>query len=132
MMDTDTGWLAPRYWPENYDPKGTATLEILKPVNHESATEGRMRIIRRLRDAASAIPGDGSTSKAINDNLKKLLDEVRQDDYGVSAWFAIWDGRDEDEFHDLRIRNAAAWWRFVRSSVNTRYGSAQRLRTSAP
>jgi len=126
-MDTDTGWLAPRYWLGNYDPKGTATLEILEPINHESATEGRMRIITRLRDAVSAIPGDGSSRKAIDDSLRKLLDEVRQDDYGISAWFAIWDGKDEDEFRNLNIRNAAAWRRFVRFSINVRYGRSRRL-----
>jgi 5-methylcytosine-specific restriction endonuclease McrA len=132
IMDTDTGWLAPRYRLGNYDPKGNATLEILEPINHESATEGRMRIITRLRDAVSAVPGDGSSRKAIDDNLRKLLGEVQQDDYGVSAWFAIWDGKDEDEFRDLSVRNAIAWRRFVRSSINSRYGRAQRLRPHRP
>ena len=122
MLDTDTGVLAPRYRLDDFDIKGAVTLEVLQPINYEAAVEGRMRTIVRLREAGSILPGEDSSSKAISDGLRRLLGEVRHDDFGVSAWFGFWDGKDESEFRELSIRNPTAWRHFVRYCYKVRYG----------
>lgn len=124
ILDIDTGVLAPRYGLDDFDAKGTITLKILEPINYEAAVEGRMRTITRLREATSLLPSEDSSSEAISHGLRKLLDEVRHDDYGVSAWFGIWDGGSEPEFRELRDRNVTAWRHFVRYCYKVRYGRA--------
>jgi 5-methylcytosine-specific restriction endonuclease McrA len=124
ILDTDTGVLAPRYWLGNFDMKGTVTLEILEPINYEAAIEGRMRTVTRLREVVSQVPGNGSSPRAVSDGLRRLFAEVRYDDYGVSAWFGLWDGKDEREFRELSTRNPDAWRHFVRYSAKARYGRA--------
>lgn len=122
ILDTDTGVLAPRFRVDGYDTKATATLDILKPINYEASIEGRNRTIIRLREAASRIPAGASASKSVGQQLKKLLNEVRQDDHGVSAWFAFWEGRSEKEFQELSERNQDTWRHFVRYCARVRYG----------
>lgn len=122
ILDTDTGVLAPRYRVDDFDIKGTVTLKILAPINYEPATEGRKRVVERIREAVSSIPNSDSSPKDICNSLRRLLREVRQDDYGVAAWFGLWDGKTEREFQDLSVRNAAAWRRFVQYCATTRYG----------
>lgn len=122
-LDTDTGVLAARFKEGDFDARGEATLAVLEPINYEAAVEGRMTTITRLREAIDGIPSDDSPARQINMSLKRLLEEVRRDDYGVSAWFGLWDGQSDPDFVDLAARNEAAWKRFVRYSHTVRYGS---------
>jgi hypothetical protein len=119
FLDSDTGVLAPRYLEEGYDIKGEATLQVLAPVNHEPAIEGRARALRHLRDAIKRIP---PSSDSFGDDLSNLRREVREDDYGVAAWFALWEGSQEADISEFRERNHVAWRKFVIASLLARYG----------
>lgn len=121
ILDTDTGVLAPRYLEGEFDAKGDATLDVLKPINYEAAAEGRKRVVDRIREAVKLVPDDKSARSEIDLALKRLQSEVRQDDYGVAAWFGLWDGKIEQDFQELKSRNPAAWKRFVQFCVKARY-----------
>jgi 5-methylcytosine-specific restriction endonuclease McrA len=112
-LDTQTAVIAERYDSNGPSAVGSTTLEIIRPINFESAIEGRARTIRRLQGAARALvaPDPDSTQ------LRDLWDEVAGDDYGVARWFAIWDGADEDPFAIMKNRFPARWRRFVRLSL---------------
>jgi 5-methylcytosine-specific restriction endonuclease McrA len=119
IIDPDTGVLAPRFTKGEFDAKGEVTLDILSPVNNEPTIEGRLRTIRRLREAIRRVP---ESQAPFYDELRNLCREVREDDYGVAAWFALWEGSREPVVSELRDRNKVAWQKFVRTSQTIRYG----------
>jgi hypothetical protein len=113
-LATPTGILAPRFLgPTVTDRRGEFTLSVLDTLNREPLAEGRARAMRRLRQAVRAVvdsSGEDSTSNT------ELATAIREDDYGVSRWFARWEGGFEEPFGDLRTMGSA-WRRFVRLSL---------------
>jgi hypothetical protein len=88
-------------------------LEILGPINFESAIEGRTRAIRRLRNAAEILVA----SLANSVNSQDLWREIADDDYGVARWFAMWEGANEEPFSVLRTSYPTNWKRFINLSL---------------
>ena len=119
VLDTATGVMAARYGPAGQDPRGIDTLEVFGPLNFESVSEGRFRSAERLREAGAKALSQGDTV-AVRANLVK---EIRLDDFGVAAWFALSDGQGEEPFVSLRAAEPQLWSRFVGSVVQQQYGS---------
>jgi 5-methylcytosine-specific restriction endonuclease McrA len=113
FLDTETAVIAERYSPSGPDERGLVTLDVIRPINFESAIEGRTRAIRRLRTAAANLLASLATSTESRD----LWDEIAADDFGVARWFAAWDGADEEPFSTLRVSYPARWRRFVKLSL---------------
>ncbi|MGW6740277.1 HNH endonuclease signature motif containing protein [Streptomyces sp. NPDC055025] len=113
ILDTATGYLAPRFLDDDFDPKGEATLDVLSCINFEAVTEGRKRVIRRYYEAIDRIleASDSSTQFA------GLAREVREDEYGVSGWFALREGATEEKFLQLRKNSPHCWRKFVRLAL---------------
>lgn len=112
-LDTDTAVIAERYHRDGPNLKGLTTLEVIRPINFESAIQGRTRAIRRLRTAAvSLLDSLASSSHSID-----LWNEIAEDDFGVARWFAAWDGADEEPFSLLRSSHPERWRRFVNLSL---------------
>jgi len=119
ILDIDTGVLAPRYNQGMFDVKAEATLKVIPSITYEAAEEGRSRSVRRIREAVKRIP---DSSQPLDEELRELFRAVREDDYGVASWFALWEGRNEADMVDLRRRNPQAWNRFVAAAQSARYG----------
>src|SRR6266511_1984844 len=109
ILDTSTWVLAPRFLSDGPDTKGNATLTVLDVINHEDIIEGRARSIRRLRDIAGDILQHGNGA----DKRLRLAREIYEDDFGVSSWFAFWEGANESPFSDVRSLYPGVWRRFV-------------------
>ncbi len=84
-------------------------LTVLDVINHEDIIEGRARSIRRLRDIAGDILQHGNGA----DKRLRLAREIYEDDFGVSSWFAFWEGANESPFSDVRSLYPGVWRRFV-------------------
>jgi len=113
-LDVGTGMLAARFRGEVPDRSGEATLEVLDILNQESVAEGRKNSMRRLRTAAEE-------ALAIDDRpsyLHGLWHAIREDDFGVAAWFALWEGAEADPFSALRSNRPRVWRHFVRCVVS--------------
>lgn len=109
ILDTATGRLAPRYVSGVFDARGEKTLEVLAPLNFEAVTDGRLKSIRRLRDAVGdVLLDDGSPALR-----RRLRHAVEDDDFGVAVWFAVREGGAEPPFWDLRHQSLVCWRRFV-------------------
>ncbi|WP_372499374.1 HNH endonuclease signature motif containing protein [Streptomyces lichenis] len=113
ILDTATGYLAPRFVEDDFDPMGEATLDVLSCINFESVTEGRKRIIRRYYEAVNRVlEANGSPRQ-----LAGLMREVKEDEYGVSTWFALRDGAAEDKFLQMKEDFPRCWRAFVRVAM---------------
>ncbi|MFC3983208.1 HNH endonuclease [Streptosporangium jomthongense] len=98
ILDVHTGLIAPRYSEEDYDPIGEATLDVLHCLLNESISEGRLRVIKRLRRAVADFLNREEKAEA----WERLLQEVAEDDYGVSLWLFAWEGSREDPFSSFK------------------------------
>lgn len=115
----DTGVIAPKVHPGDVvDVRGLATLDVLNRINHEAVVEGRYRMIRRLRRAASDVLASGNTMPA----RRRMIEEVREDDFGVFWWFVRWEGRQIQPFSELWIKDPALWRRLTRLTVAQQHG----------
>jgi uncharacterized protein (TIGR02646 family) len=115
-LASPTGILAPRFLtPTEVDRRGERTLDVLDTLNREPLAEGRARAMRRLKEAVESVVG----SKGLDmDSNAKLSTAIREDDYGISRWFAQWEGSQESPFYELQ--NLTRYWRrFVRLAVRT-------------
>jgi hypothetical protein len=65
VLDSATGIMVPRTLPDDsLDPRGVETIKVFRALTFESVIEGRLRSIRRLRDAVEApIFGDDARSR---------------------------------------------------------------------
>jgi 5-methylcytosine-specific restriction endonuclease McrA len=110
-LATQTGWVAPRFHDNIEDILGRETLAVLDTLNFEVVAEGRAEVIHRLRSAAevAAVAPDRAGS------APDLWREVRYDERGVSAWFALWDGQREDPFDSIKRSRPVIWRHFVRA-----------------
>lgn len=111
-LDTDTGFISPRYIASDFDPVGEATLEVLPTINFEAVAEGRGRTCKAIRRAIKSVcmePG--------SESCKELLGEVAIDDVGVSRWYGFWEGSYEPEMAELRAVNPHMWKRFLRACI---------------
>lgn len=107
-LESDTGYLAPQYAPDGTaDPRGEAVLSVLAPLNDEAVVKGRRRAVRALRSAML------QTTPADPLSWKRLVEAVRQDDYGLAAWFASADGAGDAGVAHLRTQSPNLWRRFV-------------------
>ncbi len=120
ILDTKTGYLSARFLENDFDPKGEATVDVISCVNHEAVVEGRRRVIARYYEAVDALLAANGRSDA----LGKLVREVREDEYGISAWFAFREGGAEDRFFRLKSVHAHAWRRFVKESFRSQLPAA--------
>jgi 5-methylcytosine-specific restriction endonuclease McrA len=112
ILDTTTALLAPRRVEgEAEDPSGVETLKVLDVLNFEALAEGRKRSIRRLRSAASTVVE--SADKPCDHHV--LWQEVTDDDYGVAAWFGLWEGVGEEPFSSIRSNQPRIWRHYVRA-----------------
>lgn len=110
ILDTATGLLAPRFFGDDFDPKGEATLDVLSCINFEAVTEGRVRVIRRYCEAVDRILEKNGSFVT----LSGLAREVREDEYGISGWYAFREGALEERFAQLKERYPDCWRTFVR------------------
>lgn len=118
ILDRETALVAARYVTEHErDVRAVTTLKVLEPINHEAVATGRRRSIDRLERTVAEILCDSQ------DGLRDLLTAAREDDYGVAAWFALWEGSNGEPFATLRTTRPHAWRRFVSVAVIVRYGT---------
>ncbi|MBB4755180.1 hypothetical protein [Actinoplanes lobatus] len=113
FLDTATGVVVERDLGGTLDPRAVETLKIIKTLSTEAAEEGRSRVIRRLAYAAEEVLAGSNEAKV----CQRLAREVADDDFGISRWFAIWDGADEAPFSLIRTGNHSVWRSFVRWST---------------
>lgn len=96
---------------------GAGTLRIVSVLREEALIEGRLRTIEHLKSAvqgAADSPGD-------NEARIQLARTVREDELGLAAWFAFWEGAEAEPFVSLRS-DVLAWDLFVRLAVAQTYG----------
>jgi hypothetical protein len=120
FLDTDTGMVAPRFTQDgSEDPKAQATLQVLGTLLDEAVSEGRLSTIRRIRRTAEAcLHTTGNDSHLVSD----LIHEVRDDTFGVAAWFLRWEGANEQPFSSLRVQCKSLWRRLVALQSALEYG----------
>jgi hypothetical protein len=109
-LDLGTAMLAPRFHGELPDRTGETTLAVLDILNQESVAEGRKSSVRRIRTAVQGALEVGDSPSRV----RGLWDAVREDDFGVATWFALWEGGDTDPFSALRGARPRVWRHFVR------------------
>ncbi len=118
FFEPKTGMLVARWDAEtdSPDPKGLATTDpALLPLNIESITEGRRRVVRRLMRAVggylseSAYPGRRTEALRI---LKEAISD--NDDYGLTPWFFRQNGQGSEPFRSLRKKDPDAWTEILR------------------
>lgn len=120
VLDVATGRLAPRFLQDGaLDKSGDTTLEVITPLNFESVTEGRLRVIRRLRSATGDLIRLGDTPET----RRRLRHAVEEDDFGVTTWYVVREGRDESPFAELRTRLPYVWRRFAQWAAISDLGS---------
>lgn len=113
VLDVASGFLAPRYLGDGaVDVRGEVTLEVLDILNYEALSEGRRRTVRRLGAAAEAVVNAGGSTAS----FQALVREVQEDEYGVSSWFACWEGSADPPFSTL-AQMTRPWRRFVCASA---------------
>ena len=117
-LDEATGLVAARYEDGALDACGEFTLRVLTPLTEEGVITGRERAITSLRSAVSAVQTDPSDFEA----RRAFRAAVQKDDYGVSAWFALWEGARSEPFAALRRDCPAVWRRFVAWTLASRLG----------
>jgi len=111
MLITATGLIVSRYYDDDtWDPVGEGTLGVLKNLNHEAVTEGRVRAVRRIREVVSRVVGEGDTVE-IRRAIKR---EILEDDYGVFSWFTRWEGLREEPFGEVWGRWPSLYKRVLR------------------
>jgi hypothetical protein len=116
----ETGVIAPKVHPGDVlDPQGLATLEVLNRINHEAVIEGRARVIRRLRRAIEALLLNGDTPATRH----RVVEEAREDDFGVLWWYLSWEGSLTTPFSTLRDSHADLWRRLVVTVAAGQHGS---------
>jgi HNH endonuclease len=115
-LDPDTGNLAPRFSDGQPIAEGRETLRVLNDINIESVAEGRRRFGARLRAAAHSVVVSGGTEQAIH-----FKQTVREDEWGVSQWFAFWEGRLTEPFPAMRSQRRL-WNLFLRMAISNEYG----------
>jgi uncharacterized protein (TIGR02646 family) len=114
-----TGVVAPKvHLGDMIDRQGTETLDVLSRINHEAVIEGRARTIRRLRRAVDELLERGDSAET----RKRLIDEVREDDFGVGWWFLNWEGETTSPFAELRGQHPKLWRRLVTTVVAGQHG----------
>jgi hypothetical protein len=116
-LDQATGILAPRFHGEWEDERGRQTLKVIDRLNYEDVAEGRRRTMRRLERAAVAALAAEDDAPSEADALWREVDE---DDYGVAAWFALWEGQRMTPFAEIRSRKPTIWRHFVRAVAASR------------
>jgi hypothetical protein len=99
--------LTPRWNDIGEDPVGVATIEVLEPINYEAVGEGRAKTARRLAKEAARLAANPASAEA----CRSLMQEIRDDDYGLSAWYFVWEGRTEEPFASLQAAVTSAVWR---------------------
>lgn len=109
ILDTANGLIESRFLEEDFDPMGDATLEVLPCINYESVTEGRRRVIRRYYEALDTVLHGSSAA-----GFRNVAREIDEDDYGIYAWFALYEGANEVPFSRLRELYPKYWKTFVR------------------
>ena len=120
VLDTASGVMSARYHGDAFDESGAATLNVFDLLNHEALIEGRARTIVRVRKATQDVFDSGGGHPA----REALCREVREDDFGVSAWFFLSDGRQESPFRDVRETSPSLWRRLASLTLNVEYGSS--------
>ncbi|WP_306359789.1 hypothetical protein [Nocardia sp. CC227C] len=113
ILDSANGMISPRYVGPGFDIFGEKTLEVLECINYEAVTEGRRRVLRRYYDAVDAVLSGTSPTFA----MIKVVREAKEDDFGLSSWFAAHEGADEKQFKELKIRFPRQWRTFQRISA---------------
>ncbi|MEU7018418.1 hypothetical protein [Streptomyces sp. NPDC046385] len=115
ILDTKNGYLSARFLDDDFDPKGDATVDVFSCVNHEAVVEGRRRVVTRYYEAVDVL----LEAKADRNSFQKLVREVREDEYGISGWFAFHEGRSEERFSVMRSEHQSAWRRFATESFRS-------------
>jgi hypothetical protein len=115
ILDSSTGLLAPRFLGDDFDPRGEVTLEILACMNFEAVSEARKRVIRRYYDAVDYVLTGNSLPRAV----ANIAREVREDEFGLSVWFALREGAEEARFQQLKREHPKSWRTFVRLAAGT-------------
>ena len=118
FFETTTGILVARYEPTigAPNPKGAHTTHSrVLPLNIEAITEGRLRTKRNLQRAIEAYLREldsGGPPGAARDDLVQAIRE--NDDYGLSIWFFLRDGKEESPFSLLRMKYPETWGQIER------------------
>lgn len=109
VLDTTSGWIAPRFHNYGPDPRGAATLGVLETINYEATAEGRARTIERFLTAV----GQAVEARDRSTALRALKEAVRQDEYGIASWFVYWEGSRDRRLADLRLTMPNVWRRLT-------------------
>ena len=113
FFEATTGILTARYdvTAGSPSPKGAHTTNSrVLPLNIEAITEGRLRTKRNLQRAIETYLralDAGRPPNAARDDLVQAIGD--NDDYGLSVWFFLRDGREESPFSLLRIKYPERW-----------------------
>jgi uncharacterized protein (TIGR02646 family) len=112
FFDNKTGELTARWLPEGaQDPKGLVTTgpDIL-PLNIELITNGRKRTLRNLERFVSKYLADFEIAERRDESLASLIEALREnDDYGLTEWCFVRDGREFQPFSSLREMDPGGW-----------------------
>lgn len=110
FYDPQTDVLAPRWDPETGEEhhKGRQTLETLAALRYQAVEEGRGRTRRNLERAVRTFLASERSSASEAELRESLTDN---DGYGLTAWFFLREGQEEEPFSDLRRREPELWAR---------------------
>ena len=120
FFEPATGIITARYCPHTGSPNPRAAYttdpEVL-PLNIESVTEGRRRTCRSLRRAVERfLQAAGSPAMDHAETERSLISEIKDhDDYGLTSWYFLKDGRESPPFSQFRNQFANVWQRVVDS-----------------
>ena len=111
--------LTARYEPNtgSPNPKGEHTTDSrVFPLNIEAITEGRVRtknnILRAVRTFFLYVDSGRPLEESEGDLFQALKDN---DDYGLSIWFFLRDGREDPPFDFLRLHYPKTWTQIART-----------------
>lgn len=116
-LDVQTGLIMPRYKSGQYDEIGEATLEVLNCLLDEAIADGRLRVVKRLRRAVSHFLETGHT----HETWTRIIQEVSEDDYGVSLWLFAHEGARDEPFASFKKRHPSLNRRLVSYAMKWPY-----------
>lgn len=105
-FDPVTGNIVARFYSDrnDYSPKGSKTVEVLRLDRREAMTAGYLKTFRRLA---------GLVEEALrqpNPSVVRLLVSLREaDDHGLLGWCFRGNGQRESPFREFLAKHRAAW-----------------------
>ena len=114
FFGAETGMVTARFGADGEpDLKGAHTTDPgVLPLNIEAVTEGRVRTRRNLSRAVERFFEQIQLGVGTDKAGRELVEAVKDNDaYGLSQWYFVRDGKDDEPFAQLRATHPRVWIR---------------------